>query len=176
MLVAVTECNKNWKVVRRPGNGDLEFKSARVCSYLRVSEGVWGVGGLGLRSFALGPWSPVWGVGLGGSWSFALRVGVGVPKRGWWRPKRVCWRGVRGGRGVGLRLVCPKRARGRVGRGYRPMCPSAAVGPGVACAGRGRTRDVLVCTWSWCGVDATCLVHPLRSGGQGLDRFTLDVL
>lgn len=96
--VAVTECNKNWKVVRRPGNGDLEFKSARVCSYIRVSEGEGegGMGGLGPRSFALGPWSPVWGVGLGGSWSFALGVGVGVPKRGWWHLKRVWGLGVRG--------------------------------------------------------------------------------
>jgi len=102
------------------------------------------VGGLRPRSFALGPWSPVWGVGLGGSWSFALRVGVGVPKRGWWRLKRVRGRGVRGWawRGVGLRLVRPKRARGRVGRGHRPGCVRATEGPG---AGSVRMRDVWAC-------------------------------
>lgn len=190
--VAVTECNKNSKVVRRPGTEDLDSKNLRVCSYIRVSEGGGVCGGPRPCPLPFGPWfvGCRWPCGFGGR-----RVLLG-----WrWPSVRGCWPSVLGPRSVRAGVGCvvlvwcaaspghPKRAWGWVGRGHRAGAPSAAVGPGAALVGvcgtcsrvrgpgsEGRGFRILLGP----GVVSMQRVWstPLGRGGQGLDRFTLDVL
>lgn len=173
--VAVTECNKNWKVVRRPGMGDLDSKNLRVCSHLGVSEGGGVCGGPRPCRLPFGPWfvGCRWPSAFGWRWSCS----------GWrWSSVRGRWPSVLGPRsvcagvGCGVLVWCaaslgrPKRAWGWVGRGHRPVCPSAAVGPGAALVGvRGAWSRVLVGVWFlfW-GFGLRCVpTTPPDLGGWG---------
>jgi len=154
MLVAVTECNKNWKVVRRPGMGDLDSKNLCVCSYLRVSEGGGVCGGPRPCPLPFGPWFVVRGlacafgsVGTGGrapSPGRLKRAWGGLGRGYWWacpfaRSPEACV----GRAGAWVLVGVSERSRG-AGSGPRGRVWDVLAGA-RACVGRGRGACALRC-------------------------------